>query len=148
MTFTGRGTDVGHLAHDVLDAFTKTRSQQLVVEDPVGSGDLRRLSGVHRDGLETPGEHTVDVVADGLDALDVVDPRAVGRTPRVAGTDEHDVDATCPAGTGERAAGRAVADHDHVDVAWGIGHQLRSSSAIRRNCSTTSGVECAGSRVR
>ena len=49
---------------------------------------------------------------------------------------------------GQGQPGRTVPDHGDVQLRTGHGQPTRSSAAILRNCSTTSGVRCAGSWER
>jgi hypothetical protein len=70
---------------------------------------------------------------------ELVNPGAVGRLPRRVIADEQHVDAGSPTRERQRAPCRSIADHDDVHRNSGGGHAC-SSSAIRRNCSTTSGV--------
>ena len=113
-------------------------AQRAVVDDPVGPRDLVAAVAVHGDAVEhvrrstssgrsgTSSRHVPYVAVQGRPAPTTTTSRPVGAGRR-----------------GERQAGRAVTDDRDVVAAhpW-------SSAAIRRNCSTTSGLRCVGSSVR
>ena len=124
----------------MVDVAREVGAQGVVVEDPVGALDDVAPMAVDHHGRRCRREAARREVGD------VVAPRAVRRRPRATLADDHDGDAGGSGGGGQCQPGRAVADDGEIDGVDGV--RQRSSAAMRRNCSTTSGLRWVGSRVR
>jgi hypothetical protein len=121
----------------MVDPGGEVGAQGVIVEDRVGPVEDVATVTVHDDRGRGRREAPLGQLGD------VVAPRAVRRRPRAPVTDDDDGEPDTVDGGGERQPGRAVTDDGQID---GCGQC--SSAAMRRNCSTTSGLRWFGSSVR
>ena len=132
---------LGHTS-SAFEPGAEVTAQLVAVQHAVRALDDLAVRGVDDDGR-----------CDGAEAgrgqlRHVVDPRGVRRRPGPVGADDDDGRPAVAAFGGQGQPGRTVPDHGDVQLRTGHGQPTRSSAAILRNCSTTSGVRCAGSWER